>query len=127
MKLEYGSETLGDDATGDFITDHGGDNLRQIQTTPLVGGTTIFLAARGNHANQRSFTVVKQHATLAKAVEWWNTHPDALADSGLVRLTQNSYAAQMDALLVSVARVELLGVSTTLTYTFIGKQITAAA
>lgn len=127
MKLEYGSTTLGDDTTGDKIVDHGGDYTRQVQTTPLLGGSAPFLAPRGNAANQRSFTVDKVHANSMAAVEWWNTHPNDLEASGLLRVTESYFACESVAVLVSVSRVRLDGRSTLLTYNFITKPIVATA
>lgn len=127
MKLEYDSTTLGDDMTGDKIVDHGGDNERIAQVTPLAGGTQPFLAPRGNNSNQRSFTVDKVHTDAKSAVEWWNTHPDELPGSGILRISQDAFAGECSALLTSVNRLALDGKSTLLRYNFITKQITAAA
>lgn len=123
MKLEYDSVTLGDDAAGDFITDHGGAHGRVIQQDPLFGGSAPFTRGRGNHSNQRSFTVNKLHANLAAAVEWFNQHPDELADNGSLVITQTTANTMADATLESVDRVELTGVSTVLRYNFTGGRI----
>lgn len=128
MKLEYGATTLGDDAAGDFILDDGGQHQRVVQQEPLAGGTAPFTAARGNHSNQRSFTVSKEHADLATAKAWFNRHPDELADSGELRITEGTDVDRMpDAVLVSVDRVQLTGRSTVLRYQFTGGRITQAA
>jgi hypothetical protein len=124
MKLEYGSDTLGDDSVGDFILDDGGPHQRVVQQEPLAGGSAPFTAGRGNHINQRSFTVSKEHASLAAAVDWFNTHPDDLATSGTLQITEGATVVQQTgAVLVSVDRVNLTGRSTILRYQFTGGQI----
>lgn len=126
MKLEYGSTVLGDDTTGDKIVDHGGENSRAIQSTPLLGGAQPFLAGRGNHGNSRSFTVEKMHSDEKAAVEWWNTHPDSLDDAAVLRVSQGTFACETAAVLASVSRGRLDGKSTLLTYNFVTKQIAVA-
>lgn len=124
MKLEYGSETLGDDTTGDKITDHGGGHARLLQSEPLLGGGAPAHFARGNHTNQRSFTVDKVHADAKAALKWWEAHPDDLPDSGVLRTSESTYAAQMaDAVLVAVERLERTGKTTLMKYTFTGGRI----
>lgn len=126
MKVEYGSTTLGDDSAGDFITDDGGAHARLTQQTPLAGGDP-FHKDRGNHSNVRSFTISKQHASLAAAKAWFNRHPDELDGQAELRITQNSDADKMpDAVLQGVDRVQLMGASTILRYTFLGGRITQA-
>lgn len=127
MKLEYGDTTLGDDSTGDKIVDHGGEHARLAQVTPLAGGAEIFLAQRGNRSNQRSFTVDKMHADVKSAVEWWNTHPEELELQGTLRITQDAFAGEADAVLTGVTRVALDGRSTLLRYSFVTKSMTIAA
>jgi hypothetical protein len=127
MKLEYGSTTLGDDTAGDYILDDGGGHARVVQQEPLAGGTVPFTAARGNHSNQRGFTVSKEHADAKTAKAWFNRHPDTLADAGELRITEGDDADTMpDAVLVSVDRVQLTGRSTVLRYQFTGGQISQA-
>ncbi len=128
MKLEYGSETLGDDTAGDLILDDGGGHARVVQQEPLAGGNAPFTQARGNHSNQRGFTVSKEHATLAAAVDWWNNHPDVLPESGALTITESTVVCVMaDAVLQAVERVNLTGRSTILRYQFVGGQIALAA
>lgn len=124
MKLEYGSVTLGDDAAGDYILDSGGSHQRIVQQTPLAGGSAPFFAPRGNATNQRSFTISKEHATIDAAALWWNEHPDTLADTDTLTITEGASVSTMTALLVAVQRGELTGKSTTLSYQFIGGPIT---
>lgn len=124
MKLEYDSTTLGDDDAGDFILDDGGSHQRVVQQTPLAGGSAPFTTARGNHSNQRSFSIAKEHADAKTAVAWWNNHPDSLPDSGVLKVTESDKICLMnDAVLVSVDRLSLTGKSTTLRYQFTGGQI----
>lgn len=128
MRIEYGSEILGDDAAGDFVEDHGGGHARLVQQDALAGGNATLTIARGNQSNQRSFTVDRQHADAATAVNWWNTHPEDLPDSGTLRITEGPFAAEMpDAVLVSVERLQLTGRSTVLRYNFTGGRISEAA
>ncbi len=128
MRVEYGSETLGDDAAGDFIIDDGGTHQRVVQQTPLLGGSEPFIAARGNNSNTRGFTISKEHATLAEAKAWFNRHPDTLPGSGGLWITEGTDIDLMtNAVLVSVERVSLTGKSTTLRYTFTGGQIAQTA
>lgn len=126
MKVEYGATTLGDDSAGDFITDLGGSHNRVVQQDPLAFGTAPFTAGRANHTNTRGFQISKQHATHAAAVTWFNTHPDGLGESGLLKITAGAATENLvDAVLVSVDRVELTGVSTVMRYSFTGGQFTS--
>jgi hypothetical protein len=127
MKLEYGTITLGDDNEGDLILDDGGTHSRLVDQTPLAGGAAPAVFARANHSNSRTFTVAKQHATPADAVAWFNSHPDELPDVETLRIAEGENANEMTgAVLVSVERMELIGVSTKLRYTFTGGKIIAA-
>lgn len=127
MKLEYGTETLGNDALGDFILDHGGTNQRTFQRDNLPGSGAPFSEPKGNHTNDRSFTVSKQHTDGKAAIEWFNAHPDGLPDSGTLRISESNYACEMaQAILVSVERFELSGKSTLMKYNFTGGQIANA-
>jgi hypothetical protein len=128
MKLEFASVTLGDDSVGDFLLDGGAGNgahQRVVQQEPLAGGTNVFTAARGNKSNQVTFIVSKEHASVAAAAEWWFEHPDLLATSGSLVLTEGASISTMTgAVLQSVERVNLTGRSTILRYTFVGGAIT---
>lgn len=128
MKLEYAGETLGDDAVGDFILDGGGGHARVVEQTALAGGNAPATFARNNHSNTRVFIVQKQHTSLAVAKAWFNRHPDGLAESGVLRISEGGDADVMsDAALQNVERVELTGRSTALRYTFIGGRIIQGA
>lgn len=124
MKLEFDTLTLGDDSTGDKITDHGGEHTRTVQREDLAGGTTPFLRGQGNRTNQRSFTVDKVHETAQAAVEWFNTHAEELPDQGTLRISEGAFAAEMFAVVATVSRVELNGRTTLLRYQFLGQQMT---
>lgn len=126
MKIEYDSETLGDDTAGDFIAPAvGRSHRRLVQTEPLLGGSNALNFARGNANNQISFVIQKQHDSLAAAVTHVFSFPDSLPGSGVLRLTEGTSAYQMAAAcLTDVELVDLTGRSTALKYAFTGGAIT---
>jgi hypothetical protein len=126
VKIEYGATTLGDDADGDFILEFPARaHARQVQQEPLAFAANPFTKGRGNAANSISFTVSKHHADLAAAALFYITHPDALADNGILKFTEGGTVKQIaDAALQTVEGVELSGASTRMKYTFTGGAIT---
>lgn len=126
MKIEYGASTLGDDAAGDFITEFpASTHARQVQQEPLAFAANPFTKGRGNASNSMSFVVSKAHTDLAAATLFWITHPDALADNGILKFTEGATVKQIaDAALQAVERIELAGSSTRMKYTFTGGAIT---
>jgi len=129
MKIEYASETLGNDAAGDFITPAvGRAHARLVQTEDLLGGANPAHFARGNARNTISFIVEEEHASLAAAVEHVFSFPDSLPGTGELRLTEGTTSWHiLDACLSGVELVGLTGRSTALKYNFTGGAVTQAA
>ena len=126
MKIEFGTDTLGDDSTGDFITPAlGRSHSRQVQVTALAGGASPFVTPRGNATNRISFVVEKQHADAKTAALYVCTHPDSLAGQAVLRISEGSNAAQIaDACLESCDLASLTGRATAFHYTFTGGPMT---
>lgn len=128
MKIEYGSDTLGDDSTGDLITPAvARSHARLVHTEDLAGGANPVSFARRNARNQISFAVEKEHADLAAAVAFVFSHPDGLADQATLRFSEGATAYELaDACLQGCELLHLTGRSTGFRYSFIGGAITEA-
>jgi hypothetical protein len=126
MKIEYGTETIGDDSAGDFISPAvARGHARALQMEQLFRGAAEATFARGNIRNTIQFAVEKEHATAEDAVIHLFSYPDSLPGSGALRVTEGDTGYEMaDACLTAVDLVALTGRSTTMRFSFTGGAIT---
>jgi hypothetical protein len=128
VKIEYGTETIGDDSAGDFITPQvGRSHNRTVQTEPLMRSAFASFFGRKNIVNGISFNVAKEHADGDAAVEYVFSYPDLLPESGTLRITNGDTSYEMTAYLVSAQLVDIVGRSTTFSFTFTGGAIIESA
>ncbi len=125
MKITYGDTTLGDDSTGDCISEESGPHTREVQQENLAFAAAPFSAGRGNARNGTTFTVDKVHADEKTAARYWRQHPDSLPGQAQLSWINDDFTDKMaDACLVSIERGLRNGKSTLMRYTFTGGPIT---
>lgn len=124
MKIEYGSETLGDDAAGDFITPHVGRlHTRDVQQEPLLNSDYQATFPRRNARNTFTLAVDKEHADTATAVAYVQRYPASLAWQAVLRISESGETYETQACLVGTELQEIRGCSTRMHFTFISSAI----
>ena len=131
MKIRYISTsgaalTLGDDLQWIFIRNYQVQAAADLQQVHYFRAPYASSIPRGRLMTQRSFSIDREHATLAKAFLYYEQHVDELFGSGNLEVTDKSGTViWAPALLQNVRPVELIDLTTIFDYSFLCGAATA--
>jgi hypothetical protein len=120
MKLEFGSDTLGDDAATPrrtiAVNSLAGEAL--VQRTALAGGANPFLKGRGNVSGRLAFTVTNVFASYDLANAFIPAEYARLGVQDDLVWTRATDLFTFDEAVLAAVNFQLFGVTVYATYTF---------
>lgn len=121
---------LGDDSKREFIRDFLPSQTRSSQVAERLRATAIIAYDRFNRRTDLTWTVEREHASVAAALAFAADHPSAVPNQADLEITDTTSTAAtrylLDAVISSVRCVAQYGASTIHTYTAVGGEMLKA-